>query len=235
MRFMNEYAITSSAERWEDHPVLGPATKTLASLMDAVNRNSDGWAYWGPPVQAAARLMELVERDGTARYLFDRERADTTEAELRKAYTQLKRFRAKHPGVPFTIYGPGGDPEPSAEPEHVTRQARGHKITIAEPRYVESTDRDAEIIFEPVNSNTHHRQGVTEADLDRLGALIRQRRGQLVMTPEQAAMYAERGRRLTEVRKLHRREAAFGGEHSYCAEDRQAWPCRTIAVIEGTE
>jgi len=74
-------------------------------LRDAADANSDGWAYWPKPARAAARLMELIERDGTARYRFDQERKDVTGAGLRKAYAPIKAFRRRS-GLSFEIYDP---------------------------------------------------------------------------------------------------------------------------------
>jgi hypothetical protein len=48
----------------------------------------------------------------------------------------------------------------------------------------------------------------------------------LIMSAEQAAMYAERGRKLTDLRKMHTKELG------QCRECRMAWPCNTIRVIE---
>lgn len=108
MRFMNTYDIEDARVRYARHPLLGPATKTLASLRDAADENSDGWCYWPKPARAAARLMEVIERDGTSRYRFDDERADVTLAELRKAYAPIKAFRTRT-GISFDIYEPTGD------------------------------------------------------------------------------------------------------------------------------
>ena len=44
MRFMNEYEIDDRAKQFAEHPLLGPATRTMVSLRDWTNRNSDGWA-----------------------------------------------------------------------------------------------------------------------------------------------------------------------------------------------
>jgi hypothetical protein len=96
---MNTYEIDDAAVRWALHPVLGPASRTLANLRDAVNRNSDGWAYWRPPVNAAAKLMDLVEPH-------PREHADATEELYRKALRPIKAFRTKS-GLQFEIEEPG--------------------------------------------------------------------------------------------------------------------------------
>ena len=102
MRFMNTYDIAESRARYASHPILGPATRTLANLERAADENSDGWCYWPKPARAAARLMELIERDGTARYRFDDERADATLEELRAAYRPIKAFRTRS-GLSFDI------------------------------------------------------------------------------------------------------------------------------------
>ena len=102
MRFMNTYEIDERAAQYARHPLLGPATRTLASLRDAADANSDGWAYWPKPVRAARRLIELVERDGTSRYRFDDEREDVTRAELTAALRPIKAFRTRS-GLAFEI------------------------------------------------------------------------------------------------------------------------------------
>ena len=95
MRFMNDYDIDQAYRRWADHPVLGPAIKQVEILKDFANANSDGWCYWPKPARAAARLMELIERDGTAKYAFDYDREDVSLAELKKALVPVKAFRTR--------------------------------------------------------------------------------------------------------------------------------------------
>jgi hypothetical protein len=122
MRYMNSCEIDDAARRWQDHPVLGPATATLAALRDAADACSDGWAYWPKPARAAARLMTLIEGDGTARYLSG-DRPDATLEALRAALRPVQAFRARHgldfpvtqtrPAAPDTAHaraqpGPGG-------------------------------------------------------------------------------------------------------------------------------
>ena len=91
---MNRWDIERSASDFADHPVLGPATRTIQNLADWTDRNSDGWAYWPKPTRAAARLMELIERDGTweARY---GDRSDATVEEYKKALRPVKAFRTR--------------------------------------------------------------------------------------------------------------------------------------------
>lgn len=96
--FMNEYEIDEARHRYRGHPVLGPATATLAALRDAANENSDGWCYWPKPSRAAQQLQELI----TVCDRFDDERADATPERLRKVYAPLRAFRTRT-GIQFKI------------------------------------------------------------------------------------------------------------------------------------
>ena len=95
MRFMNEWDIDEAEHQHGDHPILGPAIQTLRNLVEWTNRNSDGWAYWPKPTRAAARLMEMIERDGSSTYRFDVAREDVTLAEYRAALRPIKAFRTR--------------------------------------------------------------------------------------------------------------------------------------------
>lgn len=99
---MNEWDIDRAEARYAGHPILEPAVRTLRSLVEWTNRNSDGWAYWPKPCRAAARLMEMIERDGTNRYFDDSERGDVTVAEYRAALRPIKAFRTRQ-GADFEI------------------------------------------------------------------------------------------------------------------------------------
>jgi hypothetical protein len=101
MKFMNHWDIEDAAVRWRNHPVLGPATQTLSNLRDAANANSDGWAYWPKPARAAAKLMELIEGDGTNQYRYG-DREDATPERLKAAYRPLKSFHTRS-GLDFEI------------------------------------------------------------------------------------------------------------------------------------
>lgn len=102
MQFMNGWEIDDAQHRFQDHPVLGPATRTLAALRDAANANSDGWAYWPKPARSAAKLMTLIQGDGTSQFRFG-DRDDATPAALRAALVPIKSFRTRS-GLDFKIY-----------------------------------------------------------------------------------------------------------------------------------
>lgn len=115
---MNESDITSAAQRFAEHPVLGPASVTLLELMTAVNSCSDGWPYWRAPSGASRQLQDLIETSVRAQFLStgmpDNE---DLAARLRRAYSPLRRFRTEHPQVHFRIHGAEGVPGDAPEPE----------------------------------------------------------------------------------------------------------------------
>ena len=100
--FMNEWEIAEAEQRYASYPVLGPASRTLRSLADWTNENSDGWPFWPKPARAAGRLMELIEGYGTSRWLGD-ERADATVAEYRASLRPVKSFRTRQ-SASFEVY-----------------------------------------------------------------------------------------------------------------------------------
>jgi len=100
--WMNEMEIEDYAERFRGHPVLGPATRTLAALRDWVNGNSDGWPYWQPPARAAAKLMTLIHEADVHRRAGVPD-AEPTAAQYKAALTPLRSFRTKREN----LAGPG--------------------------------------------------------------------------------------------------------------------------------
>jgi hypothetical protein len=103
MLFMNEYEVQEAARRYRAHPTLGPATRTLAALVEWTNANSDGWPYWPKPCRAARALQELI--GSTRTYMDDRERDDVTLDALKRAYRPLRAFSTRH-GADFPIHLP---------------------------------------------------------------------------------------------------------------------------------
>ena len=101
MRFMNHWDIEEACQRWSNHSVLGPASQTMRNLRDAADANSDGWAYWPKPARSAAKLMELIEGNGTNEYRYG-PREDATSERLKAAYRPIKAFRTRS-GLDFEI------------------------------------------------------------------------------------------------------------------------------------
>lgn len=103
MLYINHHDVSDAMRRYAAHPVLGPAAFTLASLINAVDRNSDGWAHRPAPVRAAGQLIALI---GTTReYLDDKQRPDATPDRLRRAYMPLRAFKTRS-GLEFRIFTP---------------------------------------------------------------------------------------------------------------------------------
>jgi len=98
---MNDYDIARAQRTFGEHPVLGPAIETLGNLVVWTNCHSDGWAYWPKPCRAAAKLMEMIERDGTWEFS-QGPRSDVTLAEYKAALRPIKSFRTRH-GADFEI------------------------------------------------------------------------------------------------------------------------------------
>lgn len=73
-------------------PNVRKGVRLLAALVEAVNRQSDGWSYWSPPSKAAEQLCQLLRTAGNVWY---DTRGTITEAELRKAIAPI-RAMAKH-------------------------------------------------------------------------------------------------------------------------------------------
>src|SRR4051794_2554949 len=103
MLFMNEWEVQEAENRYRNHAVLGPATRTLRALVDWTNRNSDGWPYWAKPCRAARALQELI--GNTRTYLDDPDRESVTVDELKRAYRPLRSFTTRH-GADFPFYLP---------------------------------------------------------------------------------------------------------------------------------
>ena len=92
MLFMNDSDIYQASKRFELDSAKHHAVEILQAHIEVINANSDGWAYWRPPVVAAKRLMELIKGPPVS---------ETTAAEcLKRALCPLRTFYTKHPTLP---------------------------------------------------------------------------------------------------------------------------------------
>ena len=84
-RFMNEYDINLALSRCTrlSQPNRLAAALVLDHLRDWADYNSDGWAYWAKPRQAAAKLIDL---------LYQEHDTDASDEELRAALRPVKAF-----------------------------------------------------------------------------------------------------------------------------------------------
>jgi hypothetical protein len=90
---MNDYDIDNAFHRASRDSVKRKAIRILINHKDIVNNNSDGWAYWKAPVQAAQKLMQLIKGPNTI--------SEVTAAEcLKIALRPIKSFYTKHPQLP---------------------------------------------------------------------------------------------------------------------------------------
>lgn len=69
-------------------PNIQMAVLTLARLMEWVNANSDGWAYWTKPVTASTKLQRVVQDA----YRGNGNGPDITAVALRTAGTPIRSF-----------------------------------------------------------------------------------------------------------------------------------------------
>lgn len=114
MMFMNDGEIEMAVDRFQNHPVLGKASRFLQEFMNEVNSHSDGWAYWKPPVQAAKALMTLIQNGLAAeRGGYSREpQPEITEKDFLRALAPIKSFytrRGTAAGMQFPKIGAAGD------------------------------------------------------------------------------------------------------------------------------
>ena len=88
----NAYEIARLVEYCKEHAVLGPATRFLDLLVEHTDANSDGWAHWQIPSDAARPLVEFIDRhtDLLSRPLRKTEPSDLKE--LLPLITPIKRM-----------------------------------------------------------------------------------------------------------------------------------------------
>lgn len=92
MLYMNDFDIFEASRR-HTSGIKAKAVKILIAHVEMTNSNSDGWAYWKPPVQAARKLMELIQGPSTV--------SETTATEcLKLAMRPIRAFYTKHPQLP---------------------------------------------------------------------------------------------------------------------------------------
>jgi hypothetical protein len=97
LRFMNSYDIEEAVAILARDPVLGKAARFLKEFKEEVDSHSDGWAYWRPPVAAAAKLMQIVQAGVAKARGYAREEADidTSEQAIARAMSPIKAFMTR--------------------------------------------------------------------------------------------------------------------------------------------
>lgn len=101
---LNEYDVDDAQRKAAadfHRPNLQAAVLTLARFVEWTNENSDGWAYWSLPSNAAKRLQELIQSRYFVRW-DERNETDVTAGELRAAYAPIKAFLTRR-GVQHSV------------------------------------------------------------------------------------------------------------------------------------
>ena len=89
---MNEHDVEEAWRRFQLHPVLGPAARTMANLVEWTNANSDGWPYWRKPSDAAAGLQNILMN---ALRMRGGDHPAVTADDYKLALRPLKAFRTR--------------------------------------------------------------------------------------------------------------------------------------------
>lgn len=86
--FMNQSEIEGAARRHHVCPNVQKGIKLLLRLMEAVNAQSDGWAYWSPPSVSTEKLQALLKTAGNI--VWNDTTGTITAQQLRQAITPIK-------------------------------------------------------------------------------------------------------------------------------------------------
>jgi hypothetical protein len=86
---MNQSEIEWAAQRHHECPNVRKGVRLLLRLMQSVNEQSDGWAYYRAPSKSAEKLMELLK---TAGNLNHDTHGEISEAALKQAITPIRRM-----------------------------------------------------------------------------------------------------------------------------------------------
>lgn len=103
MLFMNDYDIHRAARVLQNDPAGSEAVRQVAILKEWADSNSDGWAYWPKPVNAAKSLIQLINSAVNDFYRgVDREDVGIDPCDLKAALRPIKAFRTRQ-GADFQV------------------------------------------------------------------------------------------------------------------------------------
>ena len=83
-------------------PEYKPYVDALRAWRDCVNANSDGWAYWGGGIKAAAKLMALTQKLTDSLRGWGMSNAKPPVADFRKALGPIRAAATRH-NLPFKV------------------------------------------------------------------------------------------------------------------------------------
>lgn len=84
---MNAAEIEWVASRQHTCPNVRKGVQLLLRLVEAVNAQSDGWAYWHAPSRSCQKLEDLLKTAGNLQH---GTRGTIAEADLKKAITPIR-------------------------------------------------------------------------------------------------------------------------------------------------
>lgn len=84
---MNQYDIEYAARQHHECPNVRRGVKILLRLLEAVNSQSDGWAYWSAPSNASEKLQVLLQSAGNLQHGAS---GTITVQQLKAALTPIK-------------------------------------------------------------------------------------------------------------------------------------------------
>ncbi len=94
MLFMNDYDIALAVRLYTNpNSAKYKAVNILLAHKNVIDNNSDGWCSWAAPVNAAKKLMELIQSSNDVLQ-------SQQHYELKKALTPLRSFYTRHPTLP---------------------------------------------------------------------------------------------------------------------------------------
>lgn len=93
MKFMNDYDLDQARARFDagDTPNRLALVLVVDRLRHWADANSDGWAHWAAPVNAAKTAIEHIESRTSAENRVQ-ERVDIAYADMTKALRPIKSF-----------------------------------------------------------------------------------------------------------------------------------------------
>lgn len=138
--WMNRYEVEEARRRFEQHPILGPASQTLYNLMEWTDDHSDGWPYWQKPARAAEKLTGLLEH--YERHLREHHSEPVITAEEYKAALRpIKAFRTRQEAT-FRIVEIGEELDPDGLLRDRVTVAQA-ALSLASKRLVENDPEEA--------------------------------------------------------------------------------------------
>ncbi len=84
---MNQADIEWAATQQHQCPNVRKGLRLLLALVNAVNSQSDGWAYWRAPSTASNKLQKLLQSAGNLQH---GTRGTITAAQLKQAITPIR-------------------------------------------------------------------------------------------------------------------------------------------------